>query len=55
MYTGAKVDRWAIVSFSNLEQGLVNHFGNDLVAMCVSKGMVCFVELIIWLRQCNYC
>ncbi|CAO2813226.1 unnamed protein product [Amaranthus hypochondriacus] len=40
MYTGAKVDRWAIVSFSNLEQGLVNHFGNDLVAMCVSKGMV---------------
>ncbi|KAJ8434376.1 hypothetical protein Cgig2_014223 [Carnegiea gigantea] len=39
MYEGAAVSCWACINFSSMDQGLVNQFCRDLVAMCISKGM----------------
>ncbi|XP_021732844.1 protein argonaute 5-like isoform X1 [Chenopodium quinoa] len=39
MYIGATVSHWTCLSFSRLDQVLVQQFCKELVAMCSSKGM----------------
>uniref|UniRef100_A0A803MLG3 Uncharacterized protein n=1 Tax=Chenopodium quinoa TaxID=63459 RepID=A0A803MLG3_CHEQI len=39
MYLGATVSHWTCLSFSRLDQVLVQRFCEELVAMCSSKGM----------------
>ncbi|GAB2263070.1 hypothetical protein Droror1_Dr00004067 [Drosera rotundifolia] len=39
MYTGASVTGWTCVNFSRLRQDVAEMFCNDLVRMCISKGM----------------
>jgi len=49
MYKGATVKQWTCLSFStHMGRELVHQFCTDLVAMCVSKGMVCLLMLRLY-------
>ncbi|KAG0475514.1 hypothetical protein HPP92_015200 [Vanilla planifolia] len=40
MVVGGTVDAWACISFSRQQPNAVKNFCNELVAMCINKGMV---------------